>query len=230
PPAAAAAQPETAEALKPTLAPEPAATQVPSLDEPDEAAPKAQSKPDKPQEAKPEKQQDAQKPPLPAKADAQPKKTPEKPPEKPVEPKPSQPPQAQPKPRSPPPQQQVAKLDLSPPTAAPVVTFNAAIGTGTGSIARPAGITRSGLNDEFARKVVAALQKTMPQINTRGTLVVEIRLDMNGNLVTTIVRQPSNIAGLDGSVVFATKQTSFPIPFTTAKPDDLIFFVRYIYR
>jgi hypothetical protein len=53
---------------------------------------------------------------------------------------------------------------------------------------------------------------------------------MKGNLVRTTVLRPSNIAGLDQSVVFATKQSSFPFPPHNAVPADLIFFVTYIYR
>lgn len=125
---------------------------------------------------------------------------------------------------------QTAKLDLSVPSV-PAATFSAAVGSGTGGVERPPGITRSGLNDEFARGVIRALQRTMPQLsNTLGRVTVRIVLNMNGNLVTTTVIRPSNVAGLDQNVVFATRQSSFPLPPGNSKPDDLIFFVTYIYR
>ena len=96
---------------------------------------------------------------------------------------------------------------------------------------RPAGITRSGANDDFARGVIRALQTTMPQLrNTFGRVTVRIELDLKGNLVRTTVLRPSNIDGLDQSVVFATKQSSFPFPPNKAVPADLVFFVTYIYR
>jgi len=55
-------------------------------------------------------------------------------------------------------------------------------------------------------------------------------LNRNGNLVSTRVEMPSNVAGLDQSVVFATKQTSFPLPPYNANDADLVFIVTYIYE
>jgi len=213
-------------ALRPTIAPEPEpAAETPVLDDPAEAGQKTAPKP---AEAKPADTKPVQPPPKPQ----PPQKAAEPAPRKPAEPRPPQPPTPRaPTPPRPPaqPAQQTARLDLTPPTT-PVTTFRAAVGTGTGGVDRPPGITRSGLNDDFARDVIRALQRTMPQIPTVGRVTVKIVLNMNGNLVRTEVLRPSSIAGLDQSVVFATRQTSFPIPFTTAKPDDLIFFVTYIYR
>lgn len=118
-----------------------------------------------------------------------------------------------------------AMLDLTPPT-----TFSAPGGGGAG-LQRPPGITRSGENDAFARGVVSALQRTMPQLNdTRGRVTVRITLDRDGSLVNTQVVRPSNIAGLDRYVVFATRQTSYPFPPRNAKPDDLVFLITYIYN
>lgn len=120
-----------------------------------------------------------------------------------------------------------AKLDLAMPPA-----MQAAIpGSRGAGLERPAGITRSGENDMFARGVIRALQQTMPQLrDTRGRVKVRITLDKNGNLVSTQVLMPSNVAGLDQSVVFATRQTSFPLPPYKAVPADLIFVVTYIYK
>lgn len=121
---------------------------------------------------------------------------------------------------------QTAKLDLTPPAL-----FQAPVGGGGAGVQRPAGITRSGENDDFARGVIRALQMTMPQLrNTFGRVTVRIELNMNGNLVRTTVLNPSKVAGLDQSVVFATQQSSFPFPPRNAVPADLVFFVTYIYR
>lgn len=118
-----------------------------------------------------------------------------------------------------------AMLDLTPPT-----TFSG--GGGNAGLQRPPGITRSGENDAFARGVVSALQRTMPQLSdaTRGRVTVRITLDRDGSLVSTQVVRPSNIAGLDRYVVFATRQTSYPFPPRNAKPDDLVFLITYIYH
>lgn len=123
-------------------------------------------------------------------------------------------------------EQKLAKLDLSPP-----VVFQAPVGGGGAGVQRPAGITRSGENDAFARGVIRALQRTMPQLSdTRGRVTVRITVDRNGNLVNTEVLRPSTAAGLDQSVVFATRQSSFPFPPANAKDVDLVFIVTYIYR
>jgi periplasmic protein TonB len=125
--------------------------------------------------------------------------------------------------------QQTAKLDLSTPAA----RFDALPGAGSGAAAfqRPPGITRSGLNDAFARAVIQALQQTMPQLsNTRGRVTVRIFLTENGNISDVRVINPSNVAGLDQSVVFATRQTNYPIPPGGSNEADRTFLVTYIYR
>jgi TonB family protein len=120
-----------------------------------------------------------------------------------------------------------ANLDLTPPPE----LFTAPFGGGGAGVERPAGITRSGENYAFGRAVIRALQRTMPQLqNTSGRVTVRITLDMNGSLVSTQVVRPSNIPGLDQSVVFATRQTSFPFPPRNAILADLIFTVTYIYH
>ncbi len=122
------------------------------------------------------------------------------------------------------------KLDLTlPPSAFVRQSFSS--GSVGGGLERPAGITRSGENDDFARGVIRALQRTMPQLtDTRGNVTVRITLDNRGNLVSTVVTRPSSIAGLDQSVVFATKQSSFPIPPKNHVQADLVFLVTYLYR
>lgn len=125
--------------------------------------------------------------------------------------------------------QKQAALDLSTPAA----RFNASPGAGGGAAAfqRPPGITRSGLNDEFARRVIRALQETMPQLsNTRGRVTVRIFLTTNGNIEFVRVINRSNVSGLDQSVVFAAKQTNYPIPPSGSNEADRTFLVTYIYE
>ena len=120
-----------------------------------------------------------------------------------------------------------SSLDLSLPPSFLAAPFGGA-GVGVG---RPAGVTRSGENDGFARGVIAALQRSMPQLReTRGRVTVRIKLDKDGSLVGTEVIIPSNVAGLDQSVVFSTRQASFPFPPRNATAADLIFLVTYIYH
>ena len=123
---------------------------------------------------------------------------------------------------------QSAKLDLSPPPAA----ANAPFGGGrSAGFERPPGITRSGANDDFARNVIRALQQTMPQLSdTFGRVTVRIVLNQNGNVTEVKVMRPSNIVGLDQSVMFAIKQTSFPFPPANSIDVDRIFQVTYVYR
>jgi TonB family protein len=71
----------------------------------------------------------------------------------------------------------------------------------------------------------------MPQLNqTLGRVTVRITLDLDGSLVSTQVVRASNIAGLDRSVVFATRQTSYPFPPRNARSADLVFLITYIYQ
>ncbi len=122
------------------------------------------------------------------------------------------------------------KLDLTlPPSAFVRQTFTS--GNGGAGLERPAGITRSGENDDFAKGVIRALQRTMPQLSdVRGNVTVRITLDAKGNLASTVVTRPSSVAGLDQSVVFATKQSSFPIPPKNHVQADLVFLVTYLYK
>lgn len=138
-------------------------------------------------------------------------------------PKIQSPPQPPPKPK------QSAKLDLTPPAN----SVDAPEGGGgkSAGFERPPGITRSGANDEFARNVIRELKKTMPQFsNTFGRVKVRIVLNQNGNVEDVRVMIPSNVAGLDQSVVFAVKQTSFPFPPPNSIDVDRIFQVTYIYH
>lgn len=96
---------------------------------------------------------------------------------------------------------------------------------------RPPGITRSGENDEFGRAVIRALRSTMPPPRgVLGSVVVRLILTENGDLAEVRVLQPSGRRGLDESVVFATKQTYFPLPPYQSTLADRTFTIRYVYR
>ena len=227
PPAAAAPPPPPAAAApEPAEKPTPPTSLRPTLpDEAVEPAPKAadpKPAPEKTESAKPSEQA--------TKSDnaAEEAKPVEKPQPTQKQEQADKPVEAKPKPpaKKPAEKTETAKLDLTPPAI-----FQAPVGGGGAGVQRPAGITRSGENDDFARGVIRALQSTMPQLrNTFGRVTVRVELNMNGNLVRTTVLKPSNIAGLDQSVVFATQQSSFPFPPRKAVPADLVFFVTYIYR
>lgn len=146
--------------------------------------------------------------------------------EKKAETAPPKPPQKQPKAQ---PQKKTASLDLSTPPSA----FTGAAGGGgrSAGFERPPGITKSGANDAFARAVIRALQGTMPQLReTHGRVTVRIILNENGNVQTVQVVRPSTASSLDQSVVFATKQTSYPFPPPNSNLADRTFLVTYIYR
>jgi TonB family protein len=217
----ATATPPPPAAAEPTTDPAPPAPLRPTLPEPAlEPAPKAADAKPAPEKAEAKADPSPADAPPAAKADTKPPERPQKPAE--AKPKP-----AEPKPKAAKPERtETAKLDLTPPAI-----FQAPVGGGGAGVQRPAGITRSGENDDFARGVILALQRTMPQLrNTFGRVTVRITLNMNGNLAGTVVMKPSSVAGLDQSVVFATQQSSFPFPPRNAKPQDLVFFVTYIYR
>lgn len=98
------------------------------------------------------------------------------------------------------------------------------------SVSRPAGITRSGANDDFARGVIQALRQTMPQMNVLGRVTVKILINMNGNLETVTMLSRSQDTVLNRSVVFSTKQASFPFPPNGATLADRTFTITYIYH
>lgn len=98
------------------------------------------------------------------------------------------------------------------------------------SATRPPGITRSGENDEFGRGVVRALRMTMPPPRgILGRVTVRLLLTENGDLAEVQVLQPSGTP-IDQSVVFATKQTYFPLPPYNSSVADRTFIITYVYR
>jgi TonB family protein len=123
-------------------------------------------------------------------------------------------------------QKKVARLAPQSPYDAPV----APPGGGAGAT-RPPGITRSGENDEFGRGVVRALKATMPPpTGGLGRVTVRLILNENGDLIEVRVLESSGIASLDQRVVFATKQTNFPLPPYKSTEADRTFLISYVYR
>lgn len=230
PPAAAPTPPE------PQTDAQPETPSAPQPETPPETQPETQPapQPETPSEAKPEQQQsilpdvaenlpDLLSESLPGEAPkkneaaAKPKPQP-KPPERPQD-----------KPPEKPQEKRTARLDLSPPKSAP----NAPSGGGGGSAGfeRPPNITRSGENDAFGRRVIAALQKSMPpHSGIYGRLTVRIVLKQDGNVAEVKVIKTSAISVLDDVVLFAARQTPYPFPAPNSKDVDRIFFVTYNYR
>lgn len=119
----------------------------------------------------------------------------------------------------------LAALDLSTPMAP---SFG---GGGGAAFQRPPGITRSGLNDAFARAVIRALQQTMPQLTgALGRVTVRILLSESGNVVEVKLLSGAKDPSLSQDVVFAAKQTSYPIPPAGSNLADRTFMVTYIYE
>jgi TonB family protein len=126
------------------------------------------------------------------------------------------------KPKRPTPDQ----LALSPPRTSPGGSPSR-----SSSFSRPPGITRSGQNDDFARGVIRALRQTMPPPRgIFGRVTVRLFLNDNGDLAEVRVIESSGIGGLDQSVVFATKQTNFPLPPYGATVADRTFMISYVYN
>jgi periplasmic protein TonB len=121
------------------------------------------------------------------------------------------------------------QLDLSP----PAYSSNALITSPNrgAALARPSDITRSGENDDFGRGVIRALRKTMPGLrDTTGRVTVRLFLSDTGNLTEVQLIRSSGDSQLDQSVVFAVKQSSFPIPPNGSTRSDRTFLVTYIYN
>ncbi len=99
------------------------------------------------------------------------------------------------------------------------------------SFVRPPGITKSGLNDQFARNVIRALQQTMPQLSgALGRATIRIFLDENGNVANIELVNAGKDANIAQSVVFAARQTSYPIPPGGSNLADRTFLITYIYE
>jgi protein TonB len=115
------------------------------------------------------------------------------------------------------------QLDLPPDFAAPSGLSTAAV--------RPPDITRSGENDEFGRRVIRALRQTMPPARGElGRVTVRLLLSATGDLSELQLVRAAADPSLTQSVVFAVKQSNFPIPPTGATRSDRTFLVTYIYN
>jgi periplasmic protein TonB len=98
------------------------------------------------------------------------------------------------------------------------------------AFARPPGITRSGENDDFGRGVVRALRQTMPGSTVLSQVTVRLLLSETGNLVEVRLVRSGGDPILDQNVVFAVKQSNFPIPPVGSTILDRTFMVTYVYR
>lgn len=136
---------------------------------------------------------------------------------------------AEPRPKAKP----LSELDLSltlPSSSRPAYSFATPDGRGAG-FSRPPGITRSGENDEFARRVIAALYTTLPQSREFiGRSTIRITLDTMGNQIEVKLVSGSGNDAFDQAVQYAAKQTNYPFPPSGSRPVDRIFVVTYIYR
>jgi periplasmic protein TonB len=103
-------------------------------------------------------------------------------------------------------------------------------GTQGAAVTRPAGITRSGENDEFGRGVIRALRKTMPASSVLGRVTVRFLISQTGNLAEVRLISGGSDPILSQNVVFAVKQSSFPFPPPGATEVDRTFQVTYVYH
>jgi protein TonB len=95
---------------------------------------------------------------------------------------------------------------------------------------RPPGITRSGENDDFGRGVIRALRQTMPASSVLSQVTIRLLLSDKGNIVEVRLIRSGGDPILDQNVLFAAKQSNFPIPPLGATELDRTFQVTYIYR
>jgi protein TonB len=163
--------------------------------------------------------------------------------EPPKEPEPQKPEEAKPQEKVPEPAQPADTRPVAPaakkkpqqqarlqPTPSPKDLMSAPPGR-SAAATRPPGITRSGENDEFGRAVIRALRQTMPPPNgALGRVTVRLLLTENGDLAQVQVLEPSGVPGMDQNVVFATRQTYFPLPPYKATVADRTFIITYVYR
>lgn len=133
------------------------------------------------------------------------------------------------------PQQQQQQPQQRPETRPQRPNLNAALppqpSQNHASFSRPAGITRSGENDDFARGVIRALRATMPPgRGNLGRVTIRFLLSENGNLAEVSVVATSANGALTQDVVFSSRQSNFPFPPKGATVADRTFLVTYIYE
>ena len=106
----------------------------------------------------------------------------------------------------------------------------APVGRSTAAV-RPPDITRSGENDEFGRGVIRALRQTMPGPRGQtGRVTVRLLLSDHGNLAELELIKGAIDPALTQEIIFAVRQSSFPIPPVGATLSDRTFLVTYIYN
>ena len=137
--------------------------------------------------------------------------------------------EAKPKPKPP---AKRKSLDLSMPTTlADELASPGSEGQQNSGFSRPPGITRSGENDRFGRDVLRALKRSMPRLmNVRGRCTIRIILNKRGNVASVKLVKGSGDRGLDGEVLFAAGQTSYPFPPKDSSEVDRTFLITYIYN
>jgi protein TonB len=124
-----------------------------------------------------------------------------------------------------------SQLDLSLPKEMSMATPFDDFGGASSAVGRPAGITRSGANDDFGRGVVRALKKTMPPATgTKGQVTIKLILDERGNIATLKLVHAAGIRDLDDGVMFSAQQASFPFPPQGATVADRTFLITYVYK
>jgi periplasmic protein TonB len=95
---------------------------------------------------------------------------------------------------------------------------------------RPPNITRSGENDDFGRGVIRALRQTMPQVNWLGRVSIRLLLTDKGNIQEVQLIRSGGDPVMDQNVVFAARQSNFPIPPANSTEADRTFYVTYVYH
>jgi periplasmic protein TonB len=141
------------------------------------------------------------------------------------------PPARQDSPPAPPAKSRPSLLDLSPSLRFDLPDGAFAPGGRPPDVTRPPNVTRSRENSEFGRGVIRALYKTMPKADdTVARVTVRLFLSEHGNLTELQLVRSSGDPILDQNVMFAARQSSFPIPPAGATLADRTFLVTYIYR
>ena len=122
-------------------------------------------------------------------------------------------------------------LEPSPPLQFDLPDAALALRGRSAAATRPPGITRSGENAEFGRRVIRALRETMPRSpDTSGRVAVRLFLSETGNLTDIQLVRSGGDPILDQNVMFSARQTNFPIPPAGSTLTDRTFLIIYIYQ
>ncbi len=148
--------------------------------------------------------------------------------ELPTEPGPQ--PQAKPKPRREPAEKLPPVLERDPLQWTMPAVPQYVPGGRAAAWSRPAGITRSGENDDFGRGVIYALRRTMPRADRPGRVTIRLVLNERGNIQDLQLIRSGGDPLMDQNVMFAARQSSFPLPPLGATLADRSFLVTYVYQ